>query len=107
MAHTKKTRLALWVSPHDWKRYDGKDGSVSYQVSILRIDESDHKPRNCSRSSCYHEPQLMMFDDMKLACHVSWFNGSPFSTGFYGPRWDGYMILDSESDINAIANGWK
>lgn len=102
---TKPARLVLWVQPHEWK--DRYDESAIFKLCILRVDPKDDKPRNCSRDSTWNqEPNLEMFDDLKLTCYMSWRDGK-FETSFYQWQWSGYMIIDSESEIKAFTSGWK
>ena len=85
-----KPRLAVMIEPC---KVDQSYGSTSgsWNLSIVKIDPKDEKPRNCSRDD-YDSDATHMFDDLAIRGHFSWYDGKFTIGGFYVEYLNVYSI---------------
>lgn len=85
-----KPRLAILIEPC---KVDQSYGSTSgsWNLSVVRIDPKDEKPRNCSRDD-YDTDATHMFDDLAIRGHFSWYDGKFTLGGFYVEYLNVYSI---------------
>lgn len=99
----KAPRLALYFQP--WKPQQYDTCSSTYNLTILRIDPKDEKPRNCSRTCAWDAPETEMFDDLTISCLLQW-NKGEFSADCFSVDYRGYMILNLV-DLEIMRKGLK
>ncbi len=70
---TSKPRFAVLIDAPKLDTSYNSMGSI-WELEIVRIDPGKEEPRNCARDN-WDRPEERIFDDMKIRCYVSWYDG--------------------------------